>query len=479
MDFRRRRLISIAQDQTRSCPPYGLYLLHSILQIKGHSVTLVDLIAKGSRNIKPYSELLQKADLIGIGATSLSWATVVDVIGQIRNLAADTPIVLGGIHPTMFDKYILESFPVEFIIRGEAEEALPALCEALDQKKGLGTVPNLSWKKKGEGFIRNPLGPKIKMSEYENYPIPAYENLPDGVYQGLAIESSRGCAFDCAFCSTSYRKSWRGMMPQVFIDRLLRTIPFLPLTSHRAVQIIDDEFSTNPKRAIEIINLLDRKGIQCRFVYDSRANDILYEGFVETMAEYTNEFLIGAECGYDEGLKIVGKGTTCEKLEAAARKLKQNGISGQAHFSFILGLPWEEKEQIEKTIQFAAYLFSEYGIRVLLQWYCLIPGSRFWEEERKKNIVTESMYDNYGFFGNLHLFHSTMRLSPKQIYDLEDMIMQLQWLSDLAYPKKNMIQHAAPQPLITYYPRKIISENGNSIEGLYSLRELSAAPEME
>ncbi len=478
MDYRGRRLIPIAQDQSKSCPPYGLYLLQSILKKQGHNVNMVDLIALGSHNLTPHLALIERSDLVGIGATSLSWPSVVDIIRQIKKRLPDKPIVLGGIHPTMFDRYILETFPVEFVIRGEAELALPALCQALEDKKGLELVPNLTWKTKDKAVIRNALGAKIDFAGYAGFPLPDYESLPINVYQGLAIESSRGCLFDCAFCSTSYRRSWRGMAAEVFVERLIQTLPYTKRTLKRVVQIIDDEFSTQPARAIEIINHLRRNGIKCRFIYDSRANDLLHEGFVETMAEYTAEFLVGAECGYDEGLRRVGKGTTCEKLEAAARLLNHYGLAGHADFSFILGLPWEGKTQIEKTIQFATDLFSEYGVRVMLQWYCMIPGSRLWEEEKGKHVVTQAMYNEFGFFRNLHLFHSSMSLSPKEIYALEDMILQLQWLANLAYPQANMIQHSVAEPLLAYYPRNLISENGKSDEGLYSLREVSAAEEL-
>src|SRR5689334_2841235 len=91
----------IAMDAVRECPPYGIYLLQAVLRAAGHEAIVADLIADGSNCVKPYQDPLADCGLVGIAATSMSWPTANDVIGQVRRLRPDVPIVLGGIHPTM------------------------------------------------------------------------------------------------------------------------------------------------------------------------------------------------------------------------------------------------------------------------------------------------------------------------------------------------------------------------------------------
>src|SRR5262249_3880797 len=154
--------------------------------------------------------------------------------------------------PTMFDYYLLSTYPVDFVIRGEGEVALEALCAALETGKKIDEVPNLSWRDDGGRICRNPVAAKISKEDLGRYPVPDFSSLPMKLYKGLSIESSRGCAFDCSFCSTSYRKTWRGMPPDVFVDRLEYILPHVERTQQEMVHIIDDEFSMNPKRTIEI-----------------------------------------------------------------------------------------------------------------------------------------------------------------------------------------------------------------------------------
>ena len=61
------------------------------------------------------------------------------------------------------------------------------------------------------------------------------------LYKGLSIESSRGCAFDCSFCSTSYRKTWSGMPAEKFVDRLEEMLPQVERTQLGMIHVIDDE----------------------------------------------------------------------------------------------------------------------------------------------------------------------------------------------------------------------------------------------
>ena len=469
MDYMEGRLVPIAMDAHRTCPPYGMYLLASTLRAAGHEVALADLIAEGTNSIGDHATTLGDFQLVGIGCTSMSWPTARDVIRQIRAVS-DVPIVLGGIHPTMFDRYILSVFPVDYVIRGEGELALNALVDALEHHRPLHEVPNLSWCTEDGAVVRNPIHGKIAKEELPSFPLPNYADLPDQIYHGLAIESSRGCVFDCSFCSTSYRTTWRGMEGGAFVDRLEAILPHADRTLQKNIQIIDDEFSMNPARAIEIVRAMKIRKLEPKLVFDSRANDLLFPGYVETIAPYTSQFLVGAECGYDEGLKRIGKGTTCEKLEKSAEMLKTHGIADRADYSFIVGLPWETKAQAEQTVDFALALHGKYGVRILLQWYCQIPGSRLWDRDYKEQIVNEAMYNDYGFFRDLYLFLSAVKLTPDEIYEIGNKLAPIQAIARAVHDGRSMIEHSFPMPIAQYYPPITRAQTDT---GLQSLREVA------
>lgn len=470
MDYVNGLLVPIAMDAVRACPPYGVFLLARVLQEEGHEVTIIDLISQGSKNLDIHWPLIESCHLVGISTTSLSWPTARNCILDIRRYRPDVPIVLGGIHATMFDKYLLTTTTANFCIRGEGENSIKLLCRVLENGGDLRNVPNLTVALENGKIQRTKIAPKINPIEMAQFPVPDYSQIPVGSYNGLGIESSRGCPFDCLFCSTSYRRSWRGIEPEVFVDRVEQILPHIDKTQTGSLQVIDDEFSVKPDRVVKICNEFRKRNLTPKLVFDSRANDLLNEAYLEALAPYALQFLVGAECGYDEGLKCVGKGTTCQKLTIAAANLNKYGLAAKADFSFIIGLPWETREHVFKTIQFATNLYATYGVRVLLQWFCQIPGSRIWEQHRKEGIVHEAQYDDYGFFRNLYLFRSGVKLTPDEIYEISDIMSAVTRLSQIHTSEKRMVEYSMPEPISTYYPNlgpELIE--GTGLASLYSV----------
>jgi anaerobic magnesium-protoporphyrin IX monomethyl ester cyclase len=447
------RLQVVGVDAIRECPPLGIYTLAAVLEAEGHAVVVADLVLHGTWSLEAFAADIDAAHLVGIGATSMAWPAAVDAIAQVRRRRPDVPIVCGGIHPTLFDQHVLRTFPVPFVVRGEGEIALVRLCAALEGRGEIGSVPNLSWIDGDGRLVRNAVDAKIAARDLAATPLPRWDRLPPATYKCLAVESSRGCAYDCSFCSTPYRRSWRGLDPEAVVARLEHALDHLDRARSACVHIVDDEFSMNPSRATAIARRIAERGLTPRLLYDSRAPDLLHPDFVAAIAPYTAGLLIGAECGYDEGLKRVGKGTTCRSLEQAARVLARHGLAARTDFSFILGLPWETRAEVEQTIRFATRLFADHGVHVMLQWYRQIPGSRIWDEARRNGLVHESMYDGYGFFGNLELFQTSCRLTPGEIYDIADMTEQLQWLAELTGRTRPSIVHHFPGPIADAFPR--------------------------
>lgn len=468
MDYHGGTLTPIAMDAVRSCPPYGIYLLATILRNHGHEVIIIDLIAQGSNELSHHAGLIMSSHLVGIGTTSLAWPTARTCIDQVRRYHPRVPIVLGGIHATMFDTYLLASTSADYCIRGEGDKALPLLCETLEIGGDLARVPNLTVMG-GDGRIRRtPTAPLMSETEMAALPIPDYGCLHPGIYPSLGIESSRGCPFDCVFCSTAYRKTWRGLSPAEFVRRVERLTGYLSLTTQGIIQIIDDEFSVKQERAVEIFRGFREKRLPVQAIFSSRANDMLNGAFVESALPYAHQFLVGAECGYDEGLKKAGKGTTTENITKAAALLKEYGIAGRADFSFIIGLPWETRAEVMQTVDFAAGLYETYGVRVLIQWYCQIPGSRLWEEQRRKEVLHEALYDDFGFFGSNYLFRSGIPLAPSEVHEVTRHILDLQ-----AQAPPDMIQSCTPEPILKYYPDIAHSPEVSALE---NLRDASGIP---
>ena len=127
-------------------------------------------------------------------------------------------------------------------------------------------------------------------------------------------------------------------------------------------------------------------------------------------------------------------------------------MAGKADFSFILGLPWEDLADVQRTISFAMHLLCTYDVRVVLQWYTQIPGSRLWDEARLAERVHQSMYDELGFFRNLYLTRGGIRLSPSQIWEVREFLQHIRWLVSHLHPAEDVMRFGFPPPIAQYFP---------------------------
>ena len=173
MDSIDGRLQVVGVDAIRECPPLGIYTLAAVLEAHGHDVVVADLILHATRSLDAFAADVDAADLVGIGATSMAWPTAVDAIAQVRRRRPDVPIVCGGIHPTLFDRHVLRTFPVQFVVRGEGEVAIGRLCAALDGRSTSAPCRTSRGSTPTAGSCATPIDAKITAGDLAATPLPA------------------------------------------------------------------------------------------------------------------------------------------------------------------------------------------------------------------------------------------------------------------------------------------------------------------
>lgn len=452
MHSRDGELEPMMMDKTRDASPMAVYLLARMLREEGFDAGILDLIAEGKIDEKKVLETVSGYDVLGISVNSINWPTARYLIKMIRKANIHIPIILGGVHPTLYDDYLLHHFPIDFIIRGEAEYTLPRLIRYLRGEKNISEIEGLSYLDKKGNLVRNRESLPLSISELENLPAPAYDLLPDGVYRGLGVESSRGCRFGCAFCSIMYKRSWRPLSPQAFVKSVERLQPFIHKTVQDCFHVVDDCFTTDRQRVLDIIRLAEEKELFLGAALDARCSDITDLEFALALKKITKVMLLGAECGYDEGLRKIGKGITVATIEQAARILHQAGLASRAVFSFVLGLPWEGFEEVIKTVNLAASLSANYGVILYLQWHCLLPGSAIWNRLAKRGEVDIAMYDDFGFFADRYLTRKAVSLDFGEVFRLAGKVATLKgFLEPLKRedcPVENLVEFAVPPAIL-------------------------------
>ena len=212
------------------------------------------------------------------------------------------PLVLGGQFSNLKFSHLMRQLPsVDFIVRGDGEEAIPALLRTIETGADPAGVPNLVYRHPRE-LLGYRLGP-FSYLDLDAYPSPA----PRGTWSVVPYESMRGCPFDCKFCSfPAASPKWRYKSARKIADDWTR---YAEVNGASYISAMDSTFTVPPTRLRELTSLLPAVGIGWEGY--SRANVLKSAELVDAIAATHCQFLsIGFESMSDNTLKHMSKRVT-------------------------------------------------------------------------------------------------------------------------------------------------------------------------
>ncbi|MGC8972208.1 MAG: B12-binding domain-containing radical SAM protein, partial [bacterium] len=359
----------------------GVGYIAGALQREGYIVKVIDLNVD---QIKISNIPYQDFDIVGISTDTTRYPIALSIARYAK--AKGCKVVIGGPHTTFLDRETLGTGFIDYVVRGEGEFIMLDLVRALEEKKDIREVKGISYIKDGE-FIRNPNAELIR--DLDSLPFPARNLLPmdkytaklEGTY-ATSIVTSRGCPFNCSFCSASAFSGieWRSRGVKNIIEEL--EILYKKY-GYKAIAFFDDNFTLNPNRVVELCEEILRRGWKFKWWAFSRVEGILNNPkMVELMAKAGNYMVfIGFESANQEVLDSFKKKLVVEKAKEAINILRKNKIKVMG--SFILGAIEETKEMIQRTINYAKNLDPDIAQFSVLTPY---PGTALFEEVKSKII---------------------------------------------------------------------------------------------
>ncbi|MEM2098283.1 MAG: radical SAM protein [Candidatus Bathyarchaeia archaeon] len=333
--------------------PLGLAYIAAVLKQEKHEVTIIDCPALEIDHEKLAARLASlKPDIVGITSMTPTIQSTLLSAQAAKKACADTTVVLGGPHATFMDKQILEQEPaVDIVVRGEGEETLLEIAQNITQTKDLSKVGGVTFRH-GKQIIQTPSRSFIK--DLDQLPYPAYGDFPLTKYRlfgklYLPIITSRGCPFQCSFCTTSrmFGKDYRIRSPKNIVDEL----EFLKNTYNAdAFTFYDDTLTLDKNRIFKICDEIKTRKLDVPWDCQTRVDQISKE-IVDKMRE-TNcqQVFFGVESGCQKILDAVKKRTTVEQNMKAIKLAKEAGLF--VAISIIIGYPGETLEMVKETLDF-------------------------------------------------------------------------------------------------------------------------------
>jgi radical SAM superfamily enzyme YgiQ (UPF0313 family) len=235
-----------------------------------HKVAVADLILV-QQNVRQTVEALVREhdpDVVGLSVMTFQRKTALRVVELIRSLKPDVKVVVGGYDPSLAsDAYQKEGSGIDFIVRGEGELTFRELLRALDNGHCFSKIAGLTYRE-GDTWRENLPRPVHSLDGDDIKPPNRKVRVLDGYTmmgrQIDVIETSRGCTYDCGFCSIIEMRG-RNFHTYTF-DRVLADIRDARDNGARAIFIVDDNISLNIKRFEAL----------CQAIIDAGLNDIAY-----------------------------------------------------------------------------------------------------------------------------------------------------------------------------------------------------------
>src|SRR5262245_20385380 len=218
-----------------------------------HQVAVADLILVQRRVQETVQRLVRDIhpDVVGLSVLTFQRETAKKIIALIRKLHPAVRIVVGGYDPTLAPDAYMDHLPsgVDFIVRGEGEITFRELLRALESGTGYELITGLSYRCDGE-FRHNP---ERSVSRLESGAI-KLPNRKARILSGYTllgrqvevVETSRGCTFDCSFCSII---EMRGRNCHRYaIDRVLAAVGDARRTGAGVTRTADGNITTDIER---------------------------------------------------------------------------------------------------------------------------------------------------------------------------------------------------------------------------------------
>lgn len=383
-------------------PRLGALLLGTTLEHAGHDVRV--MYEEG----RPLDwKRLRRSDIVCISTITSTAPRAYAIADKLR--ASGVPVILGGVHPTYLPNEAIRH--ADWVLRGEADETILPLINAICRDGGFRDIPGLTWQNHAGEIVHN--DPAKPVADLDSLPIPNLRLLDAPIRTRTAwtgptiipVQTSRGCPYDCSFCSVTgmFGRRYRFRSTESVLDELQQQD-----LRGKHVFFYDDNFTANPSRTKQLLQAMIDRRIRVPWSTQVHTDCARHEGLLDVMKQAgCNTLYIGLESINPNTLRAFKKAQTVEGMERAIAAIHQRGIS--VHGMFVFGGDDDDAHTIRQTAEWA----KQQGIATV-QFLILtpLPGTRTFDEletEGRLLLRDWSLYDTH------HVVFRPKRMSPHEL----------------------------------------------------------------
>jgi len=440
-----------AKNQVRKAvPPLGIACLAATLEEKGYNnILLIDAVAEDYSNkviLEDNPDFIKfgisneniiekikrfKPDLLGISSLFSSQSECAFSLAKaVKKYFPELPIIMGGNHVSNTARKIMqEENSVDFVIEGEADYSFVEFVEKYFGGKDYHQVSGLVWRN-GNEIYSNPKTSVI--IDMDKLPFPAFHlydmekyfeiGMPHNPFVKSnrvgSIITSRGCPQDCYYCSVPgyLGHRFRAMSSKRVIEMVQKLVDRFAI---KELQFLDDSFTTNYIRVIEIFEGIKHLDLRISFPNAIRADlpkdrEKRLKMFKVMGSAGVSQVGFSAEHGDQDFLNnVIGKRLDLQELIVSCDMAHEAGIL--VHANFMMGFPFEKAGNRQRTIDFARKLDADsFSVSLVAPF----PGTTLWDIVEKNNLFVDSFDINRMVLSRVNI--KPFDISPEELYNIAD-----------------------------------------------------------
>jgi radical SAM superfamily enzyme YgiQ (UPF0313 family)/2-polyprenyl-3-methyl-5-hydroxy-6-metoxy-1,4-benzoquinol methylase len=404
-------------------PSRGLLCVAAALQQKSCPVQFIDADVD---NLKA-EQILDRIGgfdpaVVGLTLNTFQARAGLELARRIKERFPRPIVLAGGPHAQSMGARLLQEAPaLDVVCPGEGEEVVAELADAVAAGRSFEGIRGIAYREKGE-VRTNPDRPLIR--DLDALPFPAFDLAGDlsrypGAYPvsrapSMHVMASRGCSFDCTFCSEAvFGRTVRFRTPKNVADEIeLLHRDF----GVREIFFQDDTMNLHRKWFYGVCDEIVARGLHEKVAFKTqfRCGRKLLDEELLARARAAGFWVVfyGVESGNQQVLDLMKKGTTLEEVRRAFALTHAAGLKTIA--SFMVGNDGDTRETIAETVALCKEIRPSYfGFSVATP----IPGTEFYDVAKRKGwIESEDLRDYSEFVAVMH----NDALTKEEITSLRD-----------------------------------------------------------
>lgn len=345
-------------------------------------------------------------DILGVSCVSATYPIARDLLKEVRKTHPLLPTIIGGHHATFMYKEVFADTDVAYICRGEGEEAFPKLLAALGQGITEPVIPGIVFRRNGEYLNDEHIA---LLDDIENLPKIKRDLTAPEFSFSPKIVSSRGCPFDCSFCSIS--AFYGGRYRKRSVEAVIAEIKEYLSWGQDSFWFHDDNLTIDTKWMERFCQAIEDEGLKFHFNCMSRVDTICNNPkLIARMAKVGCSLIsIGIESGIPEVLERMHKKINIAQIKTAVSIMNKLSISHNWYMIIGSADEFDKPRYLQENIRFFSSLPLGY---VLISILTPFPGTEVF-----KRLVAENriLHYNWEDYDAMHCVYKPLYMSSKEL----------------------------------------------------------------